>query len=192
MAEEKKTKKAATKKTTASKGSDASSSSPENQSQGPGFGIEKLFLKDVSVEVTNSPEIFTNREAPQINIELNNNAKPLADGFYEVALQITVTSKQADKTAFLIDVTQAGIFAVKNVPEENIEHEAIKTEKAPLPEVSEHDLVMHFSRLAHRNFAVDLGFYPLGSCTMKYNPRFADWVASLPCLLYTSPSPRDS
>ena len=53
-----------------------------------------------------------------------------------------------------------------DVPEVNIEHEAIKTEKAPLPEVSEHDLVMHFSRLAHRNFAVDLGFYPLGSCTM--------------------------
>ena len=66
-----------------------------------------------------------------------------------------------------------------DVPEEVINHEAIKTEKAPLPEVSEHDLVMHFSRLAHRNFAVDLGFYPLGSCTMKYNPRFADWVASL-------------
>ena len=75
-----------------------------------------------------------------------------------------------------------------DVPEENIEHEAIKTEKAPLPEVSEHDLVMHFSRLAHRNFAVDLGFYPLGSCTMKYNPRFADWVASLPGFSNTHPA----
>jgi len=66
-----------------------------------------------------------------------------------------------------------------DVEEVKIEHECLKVEKAPLPEVSEHDLVMHFSRLAHRNFAVDLGFYPLGSCTMKYNPRFADWVASL-------------
>ena len=75
-----------------------------------------------------------------------------------------------------------------DVPEEKIEHEAIKTEKAPLPEVSEHDLVMHFSRLAHRNFAVDLGFYPLGSCTMKYNPRFADWVASLPGFSNTHPA----
>ena len=75
-----------------------------------------------------------------------------------------------------------------DVPEVNIEHEAIKTEKAPLPEVSKHDLVMHFSRLAHRNFAVDLGFYPLGSCTMKYNPRFADWVASLPGFSNTHPA----
>jgi len=48
-----------------------------------------------------------------------------------------------------------------------------------LPELSEHDLVMHVSRLAHRNFAVDLGAYPLGSCTMKYNPKVADWAAGL-------------
>ena len=75
-----------------------------------------------------------------------------------------------------------------DVPEENLEHKALKTEKAPLPEVSEHDLVMHYSRLAHRNFAVDLGFYPLGSCTMKYNPRFADWVASLPGFATTHPA----
>ena len=63
--------KSVTKKTTAKKADNASS---ENQPQGPGFGIEKLFLKDVSVEVPNSPEIFTNREAPKISIELNNNA----------------------------------------------------------------------------------------------------------------------
>jgi glycine dehydrogenase subunit 2 len=49
-----------------------------------------------------------------------------------------------------------------------------------LPEVSERDLVRHYTRLAHRNFAVDLGFYPLGSCTMKYNPKVAEVAAALP------------
>jgi preprotein translocase subunit SecB len=92
-----------------------------NGSAQPGFAIEKLFLKDVSVEVPNSPEIFTQREAPQIAIELGNSGKPLADGYFEVALKITVTSKIADKTAFLIEVTQAGIFALRNIPEENLE-----------------------------------------------------------------------
>ena len=92
-----------------------------NGSSEPGFAIEKLFLKDVSVEVPNSPEIFTQREAPQIAIELGNSGKPLADGYFEVALKITVTSKIADKTAFLIEVTQAGIFALRNIPEENLE-----------------------------------------------------------------------
>ena len=51
---------------------------------------------------------------------------------------------------------------------------------ADLPEVSEHDLVMHVTRLAQRNFAVDLGAYPLGSCTMKYNPKVCDWAAEHP------------
>ena len=115
MAEDK--KKKATKKTVAKKDTD----NEQAQQQGPGFGIEKLYLKDVSVEVPNSPEIFTSRETPKISVELNNNAKPLPEGFFEVALQITVTSKIADKTAFLIDVTQAGIFAVKNLPEESLE-----------------------------------------------------------------------
>lgn len=92
-----------------------------NGSVQPGFAIEKLFLKDVSVEVPNSPDIFTQREAPQIAIELGNSGTPLADGYFEVALKITVTSKIADKTAFLIEVTQAGIFALRNIPEENLE-----------------------------------------------------------------------
>jgi glycine dehydrogenase subunit 2 len=50
----------------------------------------------------------------------------------------------------------------------------------PLPEVAERDLVAHFTRLAHRSFGVDLGAYPLGSCTMKYNPKVCDWAAELP------------
>ncbi len=55
----------------------------------------------------------------------------------------------------------------------------LRTEPVDLPEVSERDLVGHVTRLSHRQFSVDLGFYPLGSCTMKYNPKFADWVTSL-------------
>ena len=119
MADDKKTKKPTTTK--AKKNSTAKINQAESQNQGPGFGIEKLFLKDVSVEIPNAPEIFTNREAPQISLELNNSAKPLSDGYYEVALQITVTSKQGDDTSFLIEVTQAGIFKILNVPEEGME-----------------------------------------------------------------------
>ena len=92
----------------------------------------------------------------------------------------SVISDVASSSVEQVEQQTDNIEAAIDPIEEKIEHDCIKVEKAPLPEVSEHDLVMHFSRLAHRNFAVDLGFYPLGSCTMKYNPRFADWVASLP------------
>ena len=56
-----------------------------------------------------------------------------------------------------------------------------------LPEVSERDLVGHFTRLSHRQFSVDLGAYPLGSCTMKYNPKFCDEVAADPGLNARAP-----
>jgi preprotein translocase subunit SecB len=115
MAEDKKKKTTKALKVTKAKGIDPS------QAQQPGFAIEKLYLKDASVEVPNAPEIFTNREAPKISIELNNTARPLADGFYEVSLQVTVTSKQEDKVAFLVEVMQSGIFQISNIPNEGLE-----------------------------------------------------------------------
>jgi glycine dehydrogenase subunit 2 len=64
----------------------------------------------------------------------------------------------------------------------------LRRELAELPEVAERDLVAHYTRLASRNYSVDLGAYPLGSCTMKYNPKFADEVASMPGLAGVHPS----
>lgn len=93
----------------------------EGQMPQPGFGIEKLYVKDLSLEIPNAPQIFTEREVPQIGIEISNSASKLDEGVYEVVLTITVTSKLADKTVFLIEVAQAGIFQVQNVPEDNLE-----------------------------------------------------------------------
>ncbi|MBP7881686.1 MAG: protein-export chaperone SecB [Candidatus Methylopumilus sp.] len=93
----------------------------EGQMPQPGFGIEKLYVKDLSLEIPNAPQIFTEREVPQVGIEISNSASKLDEGVYEVVLTITVTSKLADKTVFLIEVAQAGIFQVQNVPEDNLE-----------------------------------------------------------------------
>ena len=87
----------------------------------PGFAIEKLYVKDVSLEIPNAPQIFTDRTAPQVSVELGNAAQKLDDGIYEVAIKVTLTSKIADKVAFLVEITQAGIFGIRNVPDENME-----------------------------------------------------------------------
>ena len=76
----------------------------------PGFALEKLYLKDVSIEVPSAPEIFVERDQPKISIELNNEAKPLADGYYEIALQITVTSKIGEQTAFVVDIVEKDVI----------------------------------------------------------------------------------
>ena len=87
----------------------------------PGFAIEKLYVKDVSLEIPNAPQIFTDRTAPQVSVELGNAAQKLDDGIYEVAIKVTLTSKIADKVAFLVEITQAGIFGIRNVPDDNME-----------------------------------------------------------------------
>ncbi len=93
----------------------------QEQAQQAGFSIEKIYVKDASLEIPHAPQIFTDRTQPQISIELGNFAQMLEDGVFEVAIKVTVTSKIEDKTVFLVEVTQAGIFQIRNVPEENIE-----------------------------------------------------------------------
>ena len=87
----------------------------------PGFAIEKLYVKDASLEIPNAPQIFTDRTPPQVSVELGNTAQKLDEGIYEVAIKVTLTSKIADKVAFLVEITQAGIFGIRNVPDENME-----------------------------------------------------------------------
>ena len=87
----------------------------------PGFAIEKLYVKDASLEIPNAPQIFTDRTAPQVGVELGNSAQKLDEGIFEVAIKVTITAKIADKVAFLVEITQAGIFGIRNVPEENME-----------------------------------------------------------------------
>ena len=93
----------------------------------PGFAIEKLYIKDASVEVPNAPQVFTDRTPPQVNVELGNSAQKLDEGIYEVAIKVTVTAKMGENVAFLVEVVQAGIFAIRNVPEENLERIAAVT-----------------------------------------------------------------
>jgi len=93
----------------------------QEQAQQPGFSIEKIYVKDVSLEIPHAPQIFTDRTQPQVSIELSNLAQQIEESVFEVAIKVTVTSKIAEKTVFLVEVTQAGIFQVRNVPTESME-----------------------------------------------------------------------
>ncbi len=93
----------------------------EEQAPAAGFSIEKIYVKDASLEIPNAPQIFTDRSQPQVGIELSNSAQQLEANVFEVAIKVTVTSKIEDKTVFLVEATQAGIFQIRGVPEENLE-----------------------------------------------------------------------
>jgi len=85
------------------------------------FSIQKIYLKDVSFESPNSPQSFTSGEwKPEINVQINSSNKTIAENTYEIVLSITITAKQEGTTAFLVEVQQAGVFAIVGFAEENL------------------------------------------------------------------------
>lgn len=88
--------------------------------QGPQFAIQRIYTKDLSFEAPNTPAIFTEIWEPKINVDLNTSSLTLSEGLYEVELHITVTAKLGDKTAYLVEVKQAGIFVVSGFSEADL------------------------------------------------------------------------
>jgi len=88
----------------------------------PLFGIEKVYLKDMSLEIPHAPDIFLEREAPQVEVNVHNQAQGMSqEGLYEVVLTVTVTAKIKEKTLFLVEVAQAGIFQIRNIAQPELD-----------------------------------------------------------------------
>ncbi|MFZ2307466.1 MAG: protein-export chaperone SecB [Rhodoferax sp.] len=88
--------------------------------QTPVFQIQRVYLKESSLEQPNSPAILLEQEQPSVDIQLGVEAAPVADGVYEVSVTATVHTKIKDKTVFLVEAKQAGIFEIRNVPEDQM------------------------------------------------------------------------
>jgi preprotein translocase subunit SecB len=88
------------------------------QDQSPVFQIQRIYLKDLSLEQPNSPQILLEQTQPQVDIQLQMGMEVVGPGVFEVAVTATVTTKVADKVLFLVEAKQAGIFEIRNVPPE--------------------------------------------------------------------------
>ncbi len=88
---------------------------PERQ-----FGIQRIFSKDISFETPNSPQIFTEKWEPIVEFNLSSNTQSLDENLYEVSLTVTVTVKLGEKTAYLVEVCQAGIFTISGLGEQEM------------------------------------------------------------------------
>lgn len=89
--------------------------------QDPVFQIQRVYLKEASLEQPNSPAILAEQESPSVDIQLGVEAQPVADGYFEIAVSATVTTKIKDKTVFLVECKQAGIFEIRNIPQEQMQ-----------------------------------------------------------------------
>ena len=94
---------------------------PAQAPQQASFQIEKIYVKDLSLEVPNAPQVFMEAENPQLEIQVRNEAAQFADGLFEVVVTVTVTARSGEKTIFLAEAAQAGIFSVRGVPAEDLD-----------------------------------------------------------------------
>jgi preprotein translocase subunit SecB len=118
----------------------------------PVFNIEKLYVRDLSLEIPHAPQIFLDRTQPEINVQLHNEASNVGENMYQVDVTVTVTAKVGDKTMFLIEVDQAGIFQISGVPQEDME---------PILGIACPNILFPYAREAVSDIATRAGFPPV-------------------------------
>lgn len=123
-----------------------------SEAQQPVFSIEKVYVKDLSLEVPNAPQCFLEREGHQVEVRLGTAASGVGDGVFDVALTVTVTAKIGEKTMFLAEVVQSGIFQIQGVPDENLE---------PILAVACPNILFPFAREAISDAVGRAGFPPV-------------------------------
>ncbi|KAF1712197.1 protein-export chaperone SecB [Pseudoxanthomonas kalamensis DSM 18571] len=94
---------------------------PAPQNNGPAFSVEKIYVKDLSFEVPGAPGIFTENVQPELNLNLNQQVQRIGDNAFEVVLGVTLTCKAGDKTAYVAEVKQAGIFGLTGMEPQTID-----------------------------------------------------------------------
>ena len=92
---------------------------PQEQ-QAPSFQIEKIYVKDLSLEIPHAPQVFAEQVQPQIDIQIQSGESRFRDDFWEVTLSVTVTARAGERTVFLAEAVQAGLFALRNIPESDM------------------------------------------------------------------------
>jgi len=134
------------------------------QQQEPIFSIEKVYAKDISLEIPNAPQVFLERENPGIEMQLQTEAANIDEGLYEVVVTVTVTAKLAEKTMFLVEVAQAGIFQIRNLPTDNIE---------PILGVACPNIVFPYLRETVSDLITRAGFPPVLLAPINFEAMYA-------------------
>jgi preprotein translocase subunit SecB len=118
----------------------------------PAFQIEKLYVKDLSLEVPNAPQVFMQADSPQLEIQVRNEAAQFGDGLYEVVVTVTVTARAGEKTCFLAEVAQAGIFTARGIAPADLE---------PLMAIGCPTILYPYAREAVSDMVTRAGFPPV-------------------------------
>jgi preprotein translocase subunit SecB len=118
----------------------------------PIFNLDKIYVKDLSLEIPHAPKIFLERDTPQVDVQLHTQAGSVEEGLFEVLVKATVTAKIGEKVMFLVEVEQGGIFQIRNVPADELE---------PILAVMCPNILFPYLREAVSNVVARGGFAPV-------------------------------
>ena len=130
--------------------------------------LQRIYLKDASVEVPQAPQIFTRPWAPQIDVQVGTATSPVSEGFFQVMLTLTVTAKQGEENGFLVEVHQAGIFQITGFPPEELQ--AVLAGYCP-------GIVFPFAREAVAELVQRAGFPPVLLQPINFEAMYAEHIA---------------
>jgi preprotein translocase subunit SecB len=130
----------------------------------PSFQIEKLYVKDISLEIPGAPQVFMQPQSPQLEIQVRSESANFAEGFYEVVITVTVTARVGDKTQFLAEAAQAGIFSLRNVPQADLE---------PLLAIACPTILYPYAREAISDLVTRGGFPPVLLAPVSFEAIYA-------------------
>jgi preprotein translocase subunit SecB len=130
----------------------------------PSFQIEKIYVKDLSLELPNAPQIFLQSENPQLEIQVRNEGQKFSDPLYEVVVTVTVTPRVGEKTLFLAEAAQAGIFSLRDIPEADI---------APLLGIACPNILYPYVREAISDMVTRAGFPPVLLAPVSFEALYA-------------------
>lgn len=130
-----------------------------DKQQQPAFMIQRVYLKDLSLEQPNSPTIFLDQNTPTLDVGLGMENEKLAEDIYEVCVTVTVTAKIGDKTAYLVEGKQAGIFELRNIPEMDLD---------PLLAIRCPDIIYPYLRANIADIITRSGFPPVNLAEINF------------------------
>lgn len=134
----------------------------------PVFNIEKTYVRDLSLEVPNAPHVYLESASPEVAVQLQSQATMVGESVFEVAIIVTVTAKVEDKTMFLVEVTQAGIFRIENIPERDLD---------PILGVACPNILFPFAREVVADATNRAGFPPVLLAPVNFEAAYQERLA---------------
>jgi preprotein translocase subunit SecB len=135
----------------------------------PMFQIQRIYLKDLSLEQPNSPAIFLEQQQPQVDINIGVGAETIGKDSYEVVVRVTVTTKVGEKTLFLLEAKQAGIFEIRNVPQDQMQ---------PIISIACPGIVYPYLRAIVSDICTRAGFPPVTLAEINFQAMYESQMAA--------------